>query len=143
MSRKVKGEHLGPFVPLLKETLDSPGWRAMSHGARSLYVCLKRRYNSKQFNNGRLHVSQRQAAKEIGSAVHGSRTKREERCEHRAQARLIRLDTSVWVRRHSKEFAVTLPDVFHAFRSVQMHHLTWVSECPLQQPEISFSIWSD
>jgi hypothetical protein len=68
MSRKVKGEPLPPFVPLLKETLASPAWRAMSHGARSLYVCLKSRYNSKQFNNGRLHVSQRQAAKEIGSA---------------------------------------------------------------------------
>jgi hypothetical protein len=67
MSRKVKGERLPPFVALLKETLDTPAWRAMSHGARSLYVCLKRRYNSKQFNNGRLHVSQRQARKETGS----------------------------------------------------------------------------
>jgi hypothetical protein len=34
---------LPPFVPLLTDTLDSPAWRAMSHGARSLYVSLKRR----------------------------------------------------------------------------------------------------
>jgi hypothetical protein len=37
----------GPFVPLLKETLAAPAWRATSHGARSLYVALKLR-NSDQ-----------------------------------------------------------------------------------------------
>ena len=29
---------LPQFVPLLVSTLDSRAWRAMSHGARSLYV---------------------------------------------------------------------------------------------------------
>jgi hypothetical protein len=68
MTRKVKGQRIaGPFVAVLKDTLASPAWRAMSHGARSLYICLKCRYHSKQHNNGRLYVSQRQAAKEIGS----------------------------------------------------------------------------
>ena len=40
----------------------------MSHGARSLYVSLKVRYNSGQHNNGRLFVSQRTASQEIGSS---------------------------------------------------------------------------
>ena len=57
-----------PFVMVTNQVLDSPAWRAMSHGARSLYICLKSRYNSKQHNNGRLYVSQRQAAQEIGSS---------------------------------------------------------------------------
>ena len=58
---------LPPFVPLLKETLDCPAWRAMSHGARSLYVALKRRYNRDIHNNGRIYLAQRTAAEEIGS----------------------------------------------------------------------------
>jgi hypothetical protein len=66
--RKARGERLPPFVPLLKATLESPAWRAMSHGARSLYVSLKVRYNSGQHNNGRLFVSQRTASQEIGSS---------------------------------------------------------------------------
>ena len=68
MSRKQQDKgRLGPFVPLLKETLASPAWRKTSHGARSLYVCLKMRYSSNLHNNGRLWVSQRDAAREIGS----------------------------------------------------------------------------
>src|SRR5262249_52779835 len=66
--RKDKGR-LGPFVPLIKETLDAPAWRAMSHGARSLYIALKRRYNSNNPNNGRLFISQRIASREIGSST--------------------------------------------------------------------------
>ena len=58
---------LAPFVPLLKETLDTPAWKALSHGARSLYAALKRRYNRNNHNNGRLWLSQRDAAQEIGS----------------------------------------------------------------------------
>ena len=68
MSRHDRKGHLPPFVPLLKATLASPAWRAMSHGARSLYVSLKARYNSGQHNNGRVFVSQRTASQEIGSS---------------------------------------------------------------------------
>jgi hypothetical protein len=68
MSRHKDKGRLGPFVPLLKETLASPAWRAMSHGARSLYVALKARYNQNNHNNGRLFISQRNASKEVGSA---------------------------------------------------------------------------
>jgi len=45
---------LPPFVPLLIATLDAPAWRAMSHGARGLFVALKRRYNHNNHNNGRM-----------------------------------------------------------------------------------------
>jgi hypothetical protein len=58
---------LPAFVPLLKETLASPAWKAMSHGARSLYIALKLRYSSNFKNNGKLYLSQREAAEEIGS----------------------------------------------------------------------------
>ena len=69
MSRgRGRADRLPPFVPLLKATLASPAWRAMSHGARSLYVSLKARYNSSQHNNGRVFVSQRTASQEIGSS---------------------------------------------------------------------------
>jgi hypothetical protein len=58
---------LPPFVPLLIDTLDSPAWRATSHGARSLYIDLRRRYNHNNHNNGRIYLSQRQAAQELRS----------------------------------------------------------------------------
>ena len=64
--RRDKGR-LPPFVPLLIATLDTPAWRALSHGARSLYVGLKRRYSPNSHNNGRLFLSQRDAEKELGS----------------------------------------------------------------------------
>jgi DNA-binding transcriptional MocR family regulator len=68
MSRHDRKGRLPAFVPLFKDTLASPAWRAMSHGARSLYVSLKARYNSGQHNNGRVFVSQRTASQEIGSS---------------------------------------------------------------------------
>jgi hypothetical protein len=58
MSKRDKG-CLPPFVPLLKDTLVSPAWLAMSHGAKTLYVALKARYHL--HNNGRLFLSQRDA----------------------------------------------------------------------------------
>src|SRR5262249_3752721 len=58
---------LPPFVPVLIETLDSPAWRAMSHGARTLFIALKRRYSVNINNNGKIFRAQRQAAIELGS----------------------------------------------------------------------------
>jgi hypothetical protein len=71
MSRKHKdkGRIEGLFVALLKDTMASPAWRASSHGARSLFVALKARYNFKLHNNGRLYLSQRTASREIGSGT--------------------------------------------------------------------------
>ena len=37
---------LPPFVPVLKDTMKTPAWKALSHGARSLYVVLKCRYSN-------------------------------------------------------------------------------------------------
>ena len=37
---------LPPFVPVLKDTMKTPAWKALSHGARSLYVVLKGRYSN-------------------------------------------------------------------------------------------------
>ena len=45
MSKRDKGR-LPPFLPLINTTIDSPAWRATSHGAKWLYVALKRKSNS-------------------------------------------------------------------------------------------------
>ena len=66
--RRDKGR-LPPFVALLKDTLASPAWKEMSHGARSLYAALKARYSSTLHNNGRIYLSQRAAKREIGSST--------------------------------------------------------------------------
>jgi hypothetical protein len=56
-----------PFVMLLIEIIDAPAWRAMSHGAKVLYIALRRRHNATIDNNGKIYLSQRAAAKELGS----------------------------------------------------------------------------
>jgi hypothetical protein len=46
MSRaREKGRMGGPLMPLLNSTIDAPAWRAMSRGARSLYVALRGRHS--------------------------------------------------------------------------------------------------
>jgi hypothetical protein len=57
-------KRLPPFVPLLKRTLDSPAWRAMSFGARALYTSLKRRCFWPVKNTA--YLSYREAAAEVG-----------------------------------------------------------------------------
>jgi hypothetical protein len=58
---------LPPFVPLLVATIDTPAWRAMTHGAKILYVALKRRASNDARNNGRIFLSQRDARQELRS----------------------------------------------------------------------------
>jgi hypothetical protein len=60
-------ERLSPFVPVLIDTLDQPAWKAMSFGARALYIALKRRYSLHYRNNGRIFLSQRDAVTELAS----------------------------------------------------------------------------
>ena len=43
MSKSKHGKIDGQFVYMLYATLDSPAYRATSHGAKALYLCLKRR----------------------------------------------------------------------------------------------------
>ena len=61
--RRDKGR-LPPFVPVLKDTMKTAAWKALSHGARSLYVTLKGRYNIKLHNA--VYVSTRDAEEELG-----------------------------------------------------------------------------
>jgi hypothetical protein len=71
MSNKHKDKgRLPPFIPLLKDTIQSPAWRALSHGARSLYIALKAHYSSNFHNNGKIYISTRDAADELGSDRH-------------------------------------------------------------------------
>jgi hypothetical protein len=63
--RKIDTGRLSDFVPLLKATMKTPAWRAMSHGARSLYVALKWHYHTRLQNA--VFLSARTAAKELGS----------------------------------------------------------------------------
>ena len=65
--RERQKDRLGPFVPVLVDTLDQPAWRALSHGAQMLYIALKRRYSVRTHNNGRIFLAQRTAAKELRS----------------------------------------------------------------------------
>jgi hypothetical protein len=68
MSKKQK--YNGPtFVMITDTVLDSEAWREMSHGARSLYIALKRRYWQNRKNNGKIFLSLRHAQKEIGSGL--------------------------------------------------------------------------
>jgi hypothetical protein len=69
MKAKDKGRLPPGWVPLLGETLGSPAWRAMSHGARSLYIALKRRHSRNFNNNGKIYLATRNAAKEVGSGL--------------------------------------------------------------------------
>jgi len=64
---RIKGR-LPPFVPMVKATMNSPAWRALSHGARSLYIALRARYNTKLQNA--VYLSGREAVKELGSHSH-------------------------------------------------------------------------
>jgi hypothetical protein len=57
VSKKDKGP---PFVMVTNQVLDAPAWRAMSMGARNLYIALKRRYWPNKKNNGRIYLSHRQ-----------------------------------------------------------------------------------
>ena len=55
------------FVKVLLATLDAPAWCALSHGARSLFIALKRRHRRDVNNNGSIFLSLRQAEAELGS----------------------------------------------------------------------------
>jgi hypothetical protein len=69
MSRRQDKGRLPPFVPLIKTTIDCPAWKAMSHGARSLYVALKRRYSQNFHNNGRIFSGGIVASSRISAAI--------------------------------------------------------------------------
>ncbi len=55
-----------PFVQVLKPTLKEPAWKALSYGARCLYITLKSYYFGD--NNGRVYLGVRKAARELGAS---------------------------------------------------------------------------
>jgi hypothetical protein len=68
MSRRKDKGRLPPFVAVDREMMRSPAWRAMSCGARILYIHLKLRWRSQSQNNGRLYLSHRDAQQEMGGS---------------------------------------------------------------------------
>jgi hypothetical protein len=61
--RKNRHERLPQFVPLFYETLKSPAYRHLSHGAWALFTALRMRCFK---NNGHVYLSLRDAGEELG-----------------------------------------------------------------------------
>jgi hypothetical protein len=66
MSYKKPKSKLPPFVAVIKTTMAMPAWRAMSLGARLLYIELRGRLRNDYLNNGKVFLSCRDAAEAIG-----------------------------------------------------------------------------
>ena len=69
MSRKGSYDKLPPFVPLFRETLDSPAYRQLSFGARALFTALRGKCVR---NNGHVYLSQRDVGAELGHKNRGN-----------------------------------------------------------------------
>ena len=65
----VSNKETEQFFMVMRVVVDSQAWRNMSMGARVLYLSLKRRYWKDRHNNGRIFISQRDAAKELGRST--------------------------------------------------------------------------
>jgi hypothetical protein len=55
-----------PFVGITTTVLDSQAWKAMSPHARLVYLAIKRNYNHKANNNGRLYLAGRKGTDQTG-----------------------------------------------------------------------------
>jgi hypothetical protein len=55
-----------PFVGITSTVLDSRAWKTMSPSARIVYLAIKRNYNHRANNNGRLYLACRKGAKQTG-----------------------------------------------------------------------------
>src|SRR6516165_2139485 len=64
--RHRRKSRLPPFVPLIKATMATSAWRAMSITARWYYTEMRGRLRNDYANNGKLFLSHRTAAKMIG-----------------------------------------------------------------------------
>jgi DNA-binding transcriptional MocR family regulator len=63
---KRKRKSSGPFVMLPLRILNAPAWRVMSPAARLLWIELRRKLANHGTNNGKIYLSDRDAAKAIG-----------------------------------------------------------------------------
>jgi hypothetical protein len=67
-ARKHKGKgKLPPFVPLIRTTVQTPAWKALSFGARCLYHDLRGFLRIDNLNNGKVYRAYRAAAKDLGT----------------------------------------------------------------------------
>jgi hypothetical protein len=74
MRRRQDKGRLPDFVSMVKSTIDTAAWRALSHGARSLYLALRRRYHTKL--QGAVYLSTRAAVEQLGSHSHRDNIRR-------------------------------------------------------------------
>jgi hypothetical protein len=65
MKRKRKSK--GPYVAVPKAIMATPAWRAMSSGARLLWIDMRGWLRNDDLNNGQVHRSCRAAADSIGT----------------------------------------------------------------------------
>jgi len=66
MSKKRKGR-LPPFIPIIRTTVQTPPWKQLSFGARSLYHVLRGFLRHDDLNNGKVYRSYRDAADDLGT----------------------------------------------------------------------------
>jgi hypothetical protein len=62
-----KGRIQGQFTAMRYEVMDSAAWRQMSMGARILYIALIKPLSFNADNNGKIFLSTRNAAKDLGA----------------------------------------------------------------------------
>lgn len=67
MSKQRKKYFHGPFAALIKTTMQTPAWRAMSYGARALYTHMRGEMRNDAKDNGKRWFSCRDVAKAIGT----------------------------------------------------------------------------
>jgi hypothetical protein len=120
--RRSKGR-LAPFVPLDKATIKAPAWKAMSHGARSLYALLKARYNTNTQNA--VYISTRNASEDLGSHSHRDNVLSWFReLDHYGFIRMVS-PAHHGVNGHGKAPHWRLTEVSHAGRSPTREYLSW------------------
>lgn len=69
MAVKKRKGHLPPFIPVIRETIKTPAWKATSFGARSVYVVLRGFLRVDNANNGKVYRSYRDMQTDLGKGT--------------------------------------------------------------------------
>jgi hypothetical protein len=80
--RRKRRNRIGPYVPVIKAIMKAPAWRAMSPGARLLWIELRGWLRNDWSNNGRLFLSCRDAAEALGTKSTRSAVRWYQELEH-------------------------------------------------------------
>jgi len=64
-TKRLKGK-LPPFIPATRTTIASPAWKALSFGARAVYVDLRGYLRHDNANNGKVYRSYRDVRSDLG-----------------------------------------------------------------------------